>query len=52
MLSTGGAVIQYTGEAEELEAHGDDIADQMAEISDKLAWSLLPNIQLGVSYGF
>ena len=52
VLSTGGAVIQYTGEAEELEAHGDDIADQMAEISDKLAWSLLPNIQLGVSYGF
>ena len=52
VLSTGGAVIQYTGEAEELEAHGDDIADQMAEISDKLAWSLLPNIQVGVSYGF
>ena len=52
VLSTGGADIQYTGEAEELDAHGDDIANQMAEIKDKMAWSMLPNLQLTVSYGF
>ena len=52
VLSTGGAHIQYTGEAEELEAHGDDIALQIAEINDKLAWTMLPNVQLSVSYGF
>ena len=52
VLSTGGAHIQYKGEAEELEAHGDDIALQIAEINDKLAWSMLPNVQLSVSYGF
>jgi hypothetical protein len=51
-LSTGGAQILYTGEAEELVAHGDDIADQIAEINDKLAWTMLPNLQLSVSYGF
>ena len=52
VLSTGGAHIQYTGESEELEVHGDDIADQIAEINDKLAWTMLPNLQLSVSYGF
>ena len=52
VLSTGGAVIQNNYEADEFISHGDAIANQMAEISDKLAWSLLPNIQLGVSYGF
>ena len=52
VLSTGGADIQYTGEAEELAAHGDEIADAMTEIKNKFAWSMLPNIQIGVSYGF
>ena len=52
VLSTGGADIQYTGEAEELAAHGDDIADQMTEIKEKMAWTMLPNAQLTVSYGF
>ena len=52
VLSTGGAEIQYTGEAEELAAHGDDIAAQMTEIKDKMAWTMLPNFQLTVSYGF
>ena len=52
VLSTGGADIQYTGEAEELAEHGDEIADQMTEIKEKLAWTMLPNIQLSVSYGF
>jgi len=52
VLSTGGADIQYTGEAEELAAHGDDIAAQMTEIKEKLAWTMLPNMQLSVSYGF
>ena len=52
VLSTGGADIQYTGEAEELAEHGDEIADAMTEIKDKFAWSMLPNLQIGVSYGF
>lgn len=52
VLSTGGADIQYTGEAEELAEHGDDIADQMTEIKEKMAWTMLPNLQLTVSYGF
>ena len=52
VLSTGGADIQYTGEAEELAEHGDDIADAMAEIKDNFAWTMLPNIQVGVAYGF
>ena len=52
VLSTGGADIRYTGEAEELIAHGDDIANQMTEIKDKMAWTMLPNFQLSVSYGF
>ena len=52
VLSTGGADIQYTGEAEELAVHGDEIANAMAEIKDKFAWSMLPNIQIGVAYGF
>ena len=52
VLSTGGADIQYTGEAEELAEHGDEIADAMTEIKNKFAWSMLPNIQIGVSYGF
>ena len=52
VLSTGGADIQYTGEAEELAEHGDDIAEQMTEIKEKLAWTMLPNLQLTVSYGF
>lgn len=52
VLSTGGADIQYTGEAEELAAHGDEIAEQMAEIKEKFAWTMLPNFQLTVSYGF
>ena len=52
VLSTGGADIQYTGEAEELAAHGDEIADQMTEIKEKMAWTMLPNFQLTVSYGF
>ena len=52
VLSTGGADIQYTGEAEELAAHGDDIAEQMTEIKEKFAWTMLPNAQLTVSYGF
>ena len=52
VLSTGGADIQYTGEAEELAEHGDDIAEQMTEIKEKMAWTMLPNLQLTVSYGF
>lgn len=58
VLSTGGAEIAYTGHehdhgdedhAEEIEARLDGYAD---EIKDKFAWTMLPNIQIGVSYGF
>ena len=52
VLSTGGADIQNNYDAEEVDAHGADIAAQTAEIKDKMAWSMLPNLQLTVSYGF
>ncbi len=45
VLSTGGATVQYSGHEEEIEAAIDDI-------KSKFAWSMLPNLQLSVSYGF
>tara|TARA_B100001057_G_scaffold385007_1_gene391621 strand:- start:975 stop:1745 length:771 start_codon:yes stop_codon:yes gene_type:complete len=52
VLSTGGAVIQYTGDMEEYDEHPDDRAAEMDDIKSNFAWSMLPNIQLSVSYGF
>ena len=52
VLSTGGASVQYTGEAEEMLEHGEEIAAEIVDIQDNFAWSMLPNIQIGVAYGF
>ena len=52
MLSTGGASVEYTGHAEEMEEHEEEIEAQMKDISDNFAWTMLPNIQIGVAYGF
>ena len=52
MLSTGGASVEYTGHAEEMEEHEEEIEAQMEDISDNFAWTMLPNIQIGVAYGF
>ncbi|OUU19132.1 MAG: hypothetical protein CBC05_00780 [Crocinitomicaceae bacterium TMED45] len=58
VLSTGGAEITYTGHdhGDEDEEHAEEIEDRLDgyadEIKDKFAWTMLPNIQIGVSYGF
>ena len=52
VLSTGGANIQYTGDPEEGAEHPEDRVEEIEDIRDNLAWSMLPNIQLSVSYGF
>jgi len=52
VLSTGGASIEYTGHAEEMEEHEEEIELEIEDIRDNFAWTMLPNIQIGVSYGF
>jgi hypothetical protein len=52
VLSTGGANIQYTGDPDEGAEHPLDRVDEINDIRDNLAWSMLPNVQLSVSYGF
>jgi hypothetical protein len=52
VLSTGGASVMYTGEAEELLEHFEEVEAEIADIQDKFAWSMLPNVQIGIAYGF
>ena len=52
VLSTGGASVLYTGDEEELNEHGDEIEAAIQDIQEKFAWSMLPNIQLSIAYGF
>jgi hypothetical protein len=61
VLSTGGADILLTGYSwdpeiidfeDELSEHPDMFDRQVREIKDKMAWTMLPNLQLTVSYGF
>ena len=52
VLSTGGANIEYTGDMEEFDEHPEDRMAEMDEIKTNFAWSMLPNFQLTVSYGF
>ena len=52
VLSTGGASVEYTGHAEEMEEHEEEIELEIEDIRDNFAWTMLPNIQIGVSYGF
>jgi hypothetical protein len=42
----------YTGEAEELLEHFEEVEAEIADIQDKFAWSMLPNVQIGIAYGF
>ena len=43
VLSTGGASIEYTGHAEEMEEH-EEIELEIEDIRDNFAWTMLPNI--------
>ncbi len=52
VLSTGGATVQYSGHEEEMEFHEEEIEAAIDDIKSKFAWSMLPNLQLSVSYGF
>ena len=59
VLSTGGASVTHTGhmhlhddDEEHNEMHEERIEDAIDEITDNFAWTMLPNIQIGVSYGF
>jgi len=52
VLSTGGASVLYTGHEEELDEHGEEIEAAIQDIQEKFAWSMLPNIQLSIAYGF
>ena len=51
MLSTGGASVEYTGHAEEMEEHEEEIP-RWKTSEHSTAWTILPNIQIGVAYGF
>ena len=35
-----------------MEEHEEEIEAQMEDIRDNFAWTILPNIQIGVAYGF
>jgi hypothetical protein len=35
-----------------MDEHEEEIEAQMEDIQDKFAWSILPNLQIGVAYGF